>query len=507
MLYNLLLLKTYNKWYDMSLVAQLSVESNPPNPNYNPSLIPSSGYEIIEIESIDPILHKALFSQFECTKRYPMDHLKKRKILVARSLETNQTFAEYIGILLVRPCDKNLGHLHIKWEDKTPFKYDNTCILESIEVVPHWQQRKVGTQLVVNGMKKAASAGLKYMQAIHPSWSEELEAEMENPYSCILDTSADVRKEILSGKTSKIFFEKLPGFLPESCDNSLSQRARELRVVKYDLEQINQVPSMPLSNPEKGQKREKLCCTANFKNEPLTQECEESNKGLVFQIWEGETLRGTLLGTVHHTPEKYLRFRTAIREGMNQCSMVLCESYSPSELGTKPGFTNRIQYSNGIWMGAMEEDLISLALSKDKPIRGLEDSPAGTVVRIKVNTILQSSPAERRQPIDETTVQYFNFSLGEVWAKGNLEEMGSLKKDLTTTVRVNHFVEDCEVFVNQRNKIQAQGILDALAKDKEETIFAMVGASHLPDFQLGSTPNFKGVISILQENGYRVTQI
>ena len=145
----------------------------------------SPGFEIVDFNALDPDQIQILFREFKffCT-RMP-ESLSNRKVctLIARSLETDDSLPEFIGMVEVRRCSNRLGNLYFfeQGDDSTPLKYENTCRLESVEVAPHWQRRGVGTSLVVNAMKKAASVGLEYMQTLHRSWSEELEKDALDP--------------------------------------------------------------------------------------------------------------------------------------------------------------------------------------------------------------------------------------------------------------------------------------------------------------------------------------
>lgn len=468
----------------------------------NHSLPEPNAYEIIDINALDPSEIKELFKHFKFTITRIPESLANRKIctLIARSLGNDEMLPEYIGMIEVRRCSELLGNLTANKKDPDALDYDNTCKIESLEVIPNWRRSKVGTQLVINAMKIASSMGQEYMKVIHPSWNEHYEIEMRSTLRMYHDgelVDPELEKIISVGKINKLFFDKLPGFLPRSCDNSYSQRENERRIVTYDLSRIDEVHSIPLSDCMNDRRDEQLSLTGITKIELAPQASREINKGYLFQIWEGENYRGMLLGTAHDVSEDCLEFRSAIREGIGQSSIVLCERMPniPQRLDS----VHRYQISNGTWIGIMDAELVSMALNNNKPVKGLE---------------------EEEFPLDDTFINpniipssHRSLSLiletGNIWSKGALEDLApQWKKNLKIQgIKANRLAEANDLLLTRRNMIQAQGILDELTKSKEAILFAMVGAGHLPDMKFGSDPDIKGLISILQANGYRLTQI
>lgn len=241
------------------------------------------------------------------------------------------------------------------------------------------------------------------------------------------------------------------------------------------------------------QSKDKLFSTGNIVKE-LTIECDESNRGLLYQINEAGITRGFLLGTMHLIDEKYLRFRTAIREGIEKSTVVFCERIR--SLNDKP-FVKPVVYrttlSNGSCAGRMDQELLLLAVLAKKRIQPLEEE----VVDPKLQKIVDGVSLEQIDP------EYFEGA-AQVWGQGNLAGLTPFTHDGAEPMSP----EEHKIFWADRNVVQAEGILAALS-DKSERPFAIIGGGHLLDLSDGiaAATTTLGVISILQQHGYQVFQI
>lgn len=307
----------------------------------------------------------------------------------------------------------------------------------------------------------------------------------------------------LSSFKSKIFSEQIEEHVKHCTENKINFRAP---YIEHFLIEI--LRKGPISS-----------------NANLDRFCNEHIKGYFFEITDSESvIRGYLMGTIHLVPEELLKFRRVVRKAFNKSDAFMFENtnvydflneilskknskkpYDAKEFyrqysQSKYIYTGHNNVVDGVVWKALDDTLMLSAFSQGKPLL-MADTEESLKLAFQISCNPNMFSEEFIKKTDEEKEKDFIINakaLIKGYCKGNLENL----KDKDKKVKPEKMTEYNKIVLADRNIIQCNNIDTYLCENPSKILFVSLGAGHLP-----SHKEFSGVLDLLKEKGWNLTQI